>query len=117
MNSLELDLEIGKMARAMMTRNRLIGSDLIAYLRSQMTLKCVAGLLLVSIERVLWFDPDSVIWAIENFIPTEIMQEIQGIISFTLYRQLIRKGYVPGKDMSVDAHGKVLVKQKATTAA
>lgn len=115
MNSLDLDQEIGKIARAMMTRNRLIGQDIIAQLRSQMTLECVAGMLLVSIERLLWFDTDSVLWATEHLIPADVMQEIQRITSVAVYKQLIRKGYVPGKDLSVDANGKLLVKAKPTT--
>ena len=117
MNSLELDREIGKMARAMMTRNREIGSDLMAYLTTQLTLDCVAGIVLVSIERVIWFDADSVMWAIETIIPAEIMQEIQRMMSFSLYKRLIFKGYVPGKDMSVNAHGVVLFKDKVRKAA
>ena len=117
MNSLDLDLEIGKMARAMMTRNTLIGADLIAHLRSEMTLEEVAGMMLVSIERLLWFDADAVLWSLENLIPGDVMQEIQRITSLAVYKQLIRKGYVPGKDMSVDANGKLLVKQKMRTVA
>lgn len=42
----------------------------------------------------------------------DIMQEIQKITSVTVYKHLIAKGYVPGKDMSVDANGKLLVKAK-----
>jgi len=117
MNSLDLDLEIGKMARAMMTRNTLIGADIIAHLRSQRTIEEVAGMMLVSIERLLWFDADAVLWSIENLIPGDVMQEIQRITSLAVYKQLIRKGYVPGKDMSVDASGKLLVKQKRRTVA
>ncbi len=117
MNSLELDQEIGKMARAMMTRNTQIGAALIAHLRTQMTLDCVAGVLIVSIERVIWFDRESVSWTIENLIPADIMQEMQRITSLTLYKHLVTKGYEPGKDLSVDANGKLLVKYKARKAA
>ncbi len=112
MNSLDLDREIGKMARAMMTRNTLIVADLIAHMRSEMTLEELAGMMLVSIERVIWFDTDSVTWTIQNLIPADIMQEIQRITSVAVYKHLIAKGYVPGKDMSVDAKGKLLVKTK-----
>lgn len=116
MNSLELDTEIGKMARAMMTRNTQIGTALIDHLRTQLTLESVAGVLLVSINRLLWLDTDSVIWTIENLIPADIMQEIQRITSFTVYKHLVGKGFVPGKDLSVDADGKLLLKAKARTA-
>ncbi|HBL11044.1 MAG TPA: hypothetical protein DD379_06490 [Cyanobacteria bacterium UBA11162] len=117
MNSLELDREIGKIARAIMTRNREIGSDVIAYLTTQLTVDFVAGMLLVSIERVIWFDADSVVWAIETIIPVEIMQEIQRMMSFSLYKQLVSKGYVPGKDISVNASGVVLFKDRVRKAA
>ena len=117
MNSLEIEREIGRMARAMMTRNRHIATDLIADLRNQLPLDSLAGVLLVSIERVIWFDADAVIWAIENIIPVEIMHEIRRMTSFTLYRQLVTKGYVPGKDVSVNAHGIVMFKQKLRKAA
>lgn len=113
MNSFEVDREVGRMARAMMTRNRQIGAALIADLKNQLTIEYVAGVLVVSIERTIWFDPDSVIWAVENLIPADIMQEIQRIMSFSLYKQLVFKGYVPGQNLSVDAQGKVLLEDKA----
>lgn len=113
MNSLELDQEIGKLAVAMMTRNREIGSDLIASLLTDMTLECIAGVLLVSIQRVLWFDADSVVWAIKHLIPADVMEEIQRITSLAVYKHLVSKGFVPGKDLSVDANGKLLLKEKA----
>jgi hypothetical protein len=113
MNSLELDQEIGKMAVAMMTRNSLIGKSLIAHLRTQMTLESVAGVLLVSIQRVVWFDTDSVVWTIKHLIPTDIMEEIQRMTSFSVYKHLVSKGFVPGKDLSVDANGNLLLKEKA----
>lgn len=115
MNSFDLDIETGKMAMAMMSRNSQIGTALIAHLRTQLTLECVAGVLLVSIQRTLWFDPESVVWTVENLIPADIMQEIQNITSFTMYKHLVAKGFVPGQDLSVDAHGNLLVKEKAQT--
>lgn len=96
-----------------MTRNTQIGSALIADLRTQLTLEYVAAVLVVSIERTIWFDPDSIIWAVENLIPADIMQEIRSMTSFTIYKQLVHKGYVPGKNLSVDARGNVLLKKAA----
>lgn len=113
MNSLELDQEIGKMAAAMMTRNSLIGKALIAHLRTQMTLESVAGVLLVSIQRVVWFDTDSVVWTIKYLIPTDLMEEITRMTSFAVYKHLVSKGFVPGQDISVDGNGKLLLKEKA----
>lgn len=117
MNSLEIEQEITKMARAMMIRNPQIGQTLIAHLRHQLTLDEVAGLLLVSLERLLWFDAEAVIWAVENIIPADVMRQIHNITSVKIYKQLIRKGYVPGKDMSVNANGKLLLKEKLRRAA
>ncbi len=112
MNVLELDQEIGKLARAMMTRNPQIGAALIAHLRTQTTLECIASMLLISIERVIWFDPESIAWTMENLIPVDIIQEMRKIISFTLYKQFVIKGFVPGEDLSVDATGNLLIKDK-----
>lgn len=116
MNSLQLELEIGKMARAMMTRNPEIGKDLIGHLRTQLTVEAVAGVMLVSIERVVWFDTDSVFWTIQNLIPADVMQEIQKIISVSIFQRLIAKGFMPGKDFSVDANGKLLLNDQAQRA-
>jgi len=116
MNCLELEQEIGKMAAAMMTRNSQIGEDLIANLKTQMTLEDVAGLMLVSIERLMWFDTESVIWTIKHLIPSDVMQEIRRITSVAVCKQLIGKGFIPGKDFSVSATGKLLLNQNAKTA-
>lgn len=115
MSALDLDIKIGKITSAMMIRNRQIGVDLIADLRNQMTLKEVASMMLVSIDRLLWLDAESVLWTIENVIPGDVLHEIQTIISFPAYKYLIVKGYIPGKDMSVDGNGKLLVKAKTKT--
>lgn len=116
MNSLQLETEIEKMARAMMTRNSEIGKDLIVYLRTQFTLEAVAGLVLVSIERLLWFDTDSIFWTVEHLIPTDVLQEIKKIATGTFYKQLIDKGFIPGHDFSIDASGNLLTNNKAKTA-
>ncbi|MBD0300966.1 MAG: hypothetical protein ICV85_01965 [Tolypothrix sp. T3-bin4] len=117
MNLLDLDQEIGKMARAIMTRNSLIVKALIAHLRTQLTPEYVAGVLIISIERVIWFDTEAIVWAVENLIPADIMQEIRRITSFTIYKQLVAKGFVPGQDLSVDADGNLLLKKKVRTIA
>ena len=117
MNLLDLDQEIGKMARAIMARNSLIVEALIAHLRTELTPECVAGVLIISIERVVWFDTEAIVWAVENLIPADILQEIRQLTSFTVYKQLVAKGFVPGQDMSVDANGNLLLKKKARTIA
>ena len=114
MNVLELEQEVGKLARAMMTRNRQIGIDLITALRTHLSPECVAGVLIISIERLLWFDSASVAWTIEHLIPEDILQEIRRITTVTIFQHLIRKGAIPGKDMSVDAEGKLSLNLKTS---
>lgn len=108
MNWLELEREISKVTLAILTRNRQVATDIIANLQIQMQLEEAAGVVLLSLERLLWFEPDLVLWTIENIIPIEIRQEIKRTIAFTTYKQLIHKGLVPGKDFSLDANGKLL---------
>lgn len=112
-NCLQVEIEIERIARAMMTRNREIGKDLIAYLRIQLPTDEVAGLVIISIERLMWFDTDAILWAVEYMIPSDIMQEVRKITTITIYKYLISKGFVPGKDMSVNAEGKLLVDKQA----
>lgn len=109
MNCLQVDLEIERIARVMMTRNREIGKDLIAYLRMQLPTVEVAGLVIISIERLMWFDSEAILWAIEHMIPSDVMQEVRDITTTTIYKHLTSKGFVPGKDISVDAEGKLLL--------
>jgi len=113
MNCLQVDLEIERIARVMMTRNREIGKDLIAYLRMQLPTVEVAGLVIISIERLMWFDSEAILWAIEHMIPSDVMQEVRDITTTTIYKHLTSKGFVPGKDISVDAEGKLLLNVKA----
>ncbi|WP_009634575.1 hypothetical protein [Synechocystis sp. PCC 7509] len=112
MNCLQVELEIGRIVRAMMTRNREIGQDLIAYLRMQLPTSEVAGLVIISIERLMWFDPDAILWAVEQMIPSDVMQEVRQITTITIYKYLTSKGFVPGKDISVDAEGKLLLNKQ-----
>ncbi len=116
MNCLELEQEVGKMARAMMTRNPQIGKDLIAHLKTELPVEAVAGLIIVSIERVLWFDTDSVIWTMEHVIPADVMHEIQKTFLVYIYKRLISKGFIPGTDFSVDANSKLLLNAQAKAA-
>ncbi|MGA9380101.1 MAG: hypothetical protein WBV73_15160 [Phormidium sp.] len=108
MNYFQLEGEISKLTTAMMTRHRDIVSDLIVSLKAQLTLEEVAGLVLVSLERLLWFDVDLFFWCAENLIPLEIKSEIKRIIAVTNYKHLIAKGLIPGEDFSMDGEGKLL---------
>lgn len=110
MNPLELERIVTKVALAMMTRNKQITADIIDHLGTQMKLEEVAGVVLLGLERLVWFEPTLVLWTIENIIPIDVRREIKSIISVSTYKQLIGKGLVPGKDFSIDANGKVLQK-------
>lgn len=114
-NPLQLETEIERIARAMMTRNSEIGKDIISYLKKNASIEELAGLMLISIERVIWFDTDSVFWTLEYLIPGDVMQEMKKITTFALYQQLIYKKLVPGEDFSVDASGKLLLNNNAKT--
>ncbi|UBF27381.1 hypothetical protein K9N68_05350 [Kovacikia minuta CCNUW1] len=66
---LSLEQEISKMVYGMMSRNTMIGRDLIADLGDRFLLEDVAGILLISLERLIWFDTDAFTWAIAHVIP------------------------------------------------
>ena len=116
MNPLELEQEIGKMTRAMMTRNTEIGDALISHLKTQLSDEEVAGVVLVSLERLIWFDGELFLWTLKNFIPADVVQEMRSITSVTIYKQLIGKKFIPGKDFSVDAEGTLLLNSQAKKA-
>ena len=109
MTAIELEQQVTKVSMAIMTRNRFIAGAIIANLKAQMALEEVAGLVLISLERLLWFETE-LVWCIENLIPTYVRQEIKRIISLATYKHFINKGLVPGKDFSIDASGKLLSK-------
>lgn len=108
MNYFQLEEEISKLTTAMMTRHREIVSDLILSLKAQLTPEELAGVVLLSLERLLWFDVNLFFWCLENLIPREIKSEIKRIIAITNYKQLIAKGLIPGQDFSIDRDGKLL---------
>jgi hypothetical protein len=116
MNHLELEQEIGKMARAMMTRNSLIGKDLIADLRGRLSVESVAAVMIVSIERLIWSDCESVVWSVSYLIPADLMEEIRRITALVVCKRLMGKGFRLGQDFSIDAEGKLLLSENAKTA-
>ena len=116
MTGLDLEQEIGKMATAMMARNTAIGDALIAYLRTQLTEEEVAGLVLVSLERLLWLDGDLFLWTLQNFLPQSILNQMRRITTVTLCKQLIGKKFLLGEDFSVNANGQLLLNTEAKKA-
>ncbi|MGL5059787.1 MAG: hypothetical protein ACRC62_07365 [Microcoleus sp.] len=112
MNHSELEQEIGKMAAAMMTRNSSIGKDLIAALRERMSVESIAAVTIVSIERLIWHDCESAIWSLNYLIPADVMEEIRRITSLVVCKRLMGKGFVLGKDFSIDSGGRLLLSDR-----
>ncbi len=110
MNQLDLEREIAKVTMGIMTRKRQIALDIIANLSSQMTLEEVSAVLIVSLERLIWFDGELFLWAVETLLPVDIKQEIRRIMSLNTYKRLIAKGFIPGEDFSINADGTLLQK-------
>ncbi|MEB3337217.1 MAG: hypothetical protein VKJ46_07145 [Leptolyngbyaceae bacterium] len=117
MNSFDLEQAISKLTMAMISRNSEIGKDLITFFRKQLTLQELAGLMLISLERLLRFDAEALLWAIDTVVPSEVLTEIRKMTSVALYQRLIHKGFMPGKDLSVDLDGTLLLTQQARKAA
>nr|WP_238393099.1 hypothetical protein [Myxacorys almedinensis] len=97
------------MTCALATRNADIGKSIIVGLRCRLTLRDVAGIVVISLERLVWSDPVAFCWAVEQVIPGYVMREIRRITTMTLYQQLIHQGLTPGEDFSMDAKGLVLL--------
>lgn len=108
MNPLELETEVTKLTMAIMTRNRQIAADIITDLKTRMTLEEAAGVFAIGLERLIWFDGEIFLWAVENILPADIKLEIKKMMSVNAYKRLIAKGLVPGKDFSIDANGQLL---------
>lgn len=110
---IDWEKEIHRLALAMMARNRAIGEDLIINLRLQMTVEEVAGVVLVSLQRILDFDVEAAIWALECLIPGDVMLRVHRLMSVAMSKRLIQHGMVPGIDFSVDSQGKLMLGDKA----
>lgn len=110
---LQLEQEINRLTCAFATRNAEIGKAVIASLRSRLTLRDVAGIVIVSLEQLVRTDPLAFCWSIEQTIPGYVMREIRRITSITVYKRLIQEGFEPGHDFSIDAKGSILLNQDA----
>ncbi len=111
----ELEADLSRLTSAFATRNVTIGKEVIASLRNRLTLRDVAGMVIVSLERLVWQDPLAFCWAVENTVPGYVMREIRRITSITVYKRLIDRGLDPGQDFSVDAKGNILFNDRAKT--
>lgn len=110
---LQLEDEISRLTCAFATRNIEIGKAIIANLRSQLTLRDVAGIVIISLERLVWKDPLAFCWAVEQTIPGYVMREIRRITSMAIYKRLIAQGLEPGEDFSMDGKGLLLLNDQA----
>lgn len=108
MDLLNLDQEIARLARAMVSRDSRIVGALISYLQSQLSLAEVAGLLVICLERLLWLDHEAFLWSVK-LIPHEVLPEIRHLFVINRCQQLIGQGLIPGQDFSVDASGRLLM--------
>lgn len=115
LSELELEREISRVVRAMSSRDRRIGKDIITDLRLRFPLKDVAGLLIVSLERLLWLDSQAFVWAVENMIPRVVMREIRSLMMNTICKNLIDQGLTPGEQFSMDAQGQLLLAPELTS--
>ncbi|MDX2100832.1 MAG: hypothetical protein SFW36_23890 [Leptolyngbyaceae cyanobacterium bins.59] len=113
LTGLQLEDAVNRLALAIRTRNYEIGIAVLASLRVNLTQQELAGLVLISLERLIGSEPDVVNWAIASLIPDEIMHEIHCLISLPVYHSLVRQGLIPGRDLSVDARGRLLLKNYA----
>ena len=116
-NYLELENDLSRLTSAFATRSSTIGKEVIASLRGRMTLRDVAGMVIVSLERLVWQDQLAFCWAVENTVPNYVMREIRRITSITVYKRLIDRGLNPGQDFSMDAKGNILFTDRAKTTA
>lgn len=96
-----------------MSRDARIGKALIDDLGHRFSLEEVAGLVLISLERLVRLDANAFLWALEHLIPSEVILEIKRISSMTLGKRLVEKGMVPGQDFSLDSIGNLLLNAQA----
>jgi hypothetical protein len=108
-----LEQAIAKFVYALASYNTSICEALLTNLRDRFLLEEVAGVVLVSLERLLWMDANAFVWAIQHFLPADVTQEIRRITSVTLGKRLIAHGFQPGYDFSVDASGRLLLNDLA----
>ena len=109
----ELEQEVSKLARAIASRNFLIGQDVLRGVHDRFSAEEAAGITLVSLERLVWIDAAAFVWAVETLLPPEVMQEIRRITSASVGKRLVNQGFQPGRDFSVDSVGRLLLTDRA----
>lgn len=110
---LELEQEVSRTTSAFLTRNPLIGASVVADLKERLSAEDAAGVILVGLERLIWCDSEAFIWAVEQVIPDEVLQEIRRLSTATVGKQLVYRGFIPGQDFSVNSAGQLLLSDRA----
>jgi hypothetical protein len=113
LTTLALETEVSKLVLGLATRNSGISRSLMTDLSDRFSLEETAGIVLVSLERLIYLDAESFIWAVEHSLSSEVAQEIRRITSVTVGKRLIGAGLQPGKDFSVDSLGRLLLNNQA----
>ncbi len=109
----ELEQQVTKLTYIMLTRDRSMSEAMIEHLKTQLALQDVAGVVLVSLEQLLWQDAVAFCWAVQHLVPADIKHEIRQITSLALCKRLVQKGLLPGQHFSIDAKGEVLLGELA----
>ena len=69
-----------------------------------------------SIERLIGSDCESGLWNVSYLITSDVMEEIRRITALVVCQRLMGKGFMLGKDFSIDADGRLLLSETAQTA-
>ncbi|GEM_PF-392772 len=110
---LQLEREISKVVYAVATRNAQISSEVVTSLCDRLSLEDVAGVILVSLEQLLWLDTDAFAWAVNHLLPAEVLREMRRLSAVIVGKRLVDGGFVPGQDFSVGAAGNLLLNNSA----
>ena len=114
MKELNIEQEVRKLVLAMRSRSCFLGQELIRHLRSELTLEELAGVMILCMERLLyWADTESVCWSLKHLIPPDVNQEIKRITAVSVFKRLIGQGLIPGQDFSMDTQGQILFGDRA----
>ena len=105
----QLEQETIKTVYALATCNVQIGGEIIASLRDRFSVEEAAGIILVSLEQLLWLDAKAFVWSVEQLLPTDMLKAIRCHTVVAVGKRLVERGFVPGQDFSVDGTGQLLL--------
>lgn len=108
----QLEQETSKTVYALATCNVQIGSEIIANLCNRFTLEGAAGIILVSLEQLLWLNPEAFVWSVA-LLPPDLLKAIRCQMVVAVSKRLVDQRFIPGKDFSLDSNGQLLLTDKA----